>query len=129
MKQQSSSGLSSGQRAVLQLLRKAIRKAASLMAVGTLITCASFYDLILNIRPLPGLRVLYFSFREIPDEFPFIKIFVMSGSDLYYCSFSLFPLTEEKGTILYKPVQICVTVDQHPEKSPFADFLSVTSVI
>lgn len=117
MKQQTISGFNSGQMAVLRLLRTATKQAADLMAAGTLVTCASFHNIILRIRPLAGLRVISFSLIETSVEFPAVSVFVTFSSDLYHCTFFLFPVEEERGK--YIPVRIDVTIDRHPEKYPF----------
>lgn len=127
MKQQAISGLTSGQMAVLRLLRTATKQAADLMAAGTLITCASFHHIILRIRPLTGLRVISFSLIETPDEFPAVSIFVTYLAVLYHCTFILFPVEQERR-VTYKPVRLRVTIDRHPEKYPFMDSLPETPV-
>ena len=123
MKQRVTSGFTTGQMAVLRILRTATQQAAGLMAAGSLITCASFHHIILHIRPLIGLKVISFSLIEMPDEFPAVTAFVHFHSDLYRCTFFLFPV-EEEGYVTYIPMRISVSIERHPGKYPFADLIS-----
>lgn len=126
MKQRITSGFTTGQMAVLRIFLTATQQVAGLMAAGSLITCASFHHIILCIHPLIGLRVISFSLIEIPDEFPAVIPFVHFHSDLYRCTFFLFPV-EKEGYVTYIPMWISVSIERHPGTYPFADLISGVS--